>query len=142
MLAAKMAVNAPTTATMVEVSGVKRNNADDRATIYTPAVTMVAAWISAETGVGPSMASGSQTYKGTCADFPVAPKNINTEIALSTPKPAISGAYCPLRSTALTSVNLRVPSTESISSMPNTKPASPTRLTMNAFFPASPADFL
>ena len=28
---------------------------------YTPAVTMVAAWIRAETGVGPSMASGSQT---------------------------------------------------------------------------------
>jgi hypothetical protein len=33
----------------------------DRATMYTPAVTMVAAWISAETGVGPSIASGSQT---------------------------------------------------------------------------------
>ncbi len=27
---------------------------------YTPAVTMVAAWISADTGVGPAMASGSQ----------------------------------------------------------------------------------
>ena len=33
----------------------------ERATMYTPAVTMVAAWISAETGVGPSIASGSQT---------------------------------------------------------------------------------
>ena len=29
--------------------------------MYTPAVTMVAAWIRAETGVGPAMASGSQT---------------------------------------------------------------------------------
>ena len=29
--------------------------------MYTPAVTMVAAWMSALTGVGPSMASGSQT---------------------------------------------------------------------------------
>ena len=28
---------------------------------YTPAVTMVAAWISADTGVGPAMASGNQT---------------------------------------------------------------------------------
>jgi hypothetical protein len=28
--------------------------------MYTPAVTIVAAWISAETGVGPSIASGSQ----------------------------------------------------------------------------------
>ena len=53
--------------------------------MYTPAVTMVAAWIKAETGVGPSMASGSQTYSGTCADLPVAPKNISSAIAVSTP---------------------------------------------------------
>jgi hypothetical protein len=33
---------------------------DRRATMKTPAVTMVAAWMSAETGVGPSIASGSQ----------------------------------------------------------------------------------
>jgi hypothetical protein len=31
---------------------------------YTPAVTIVAAWIRAETGVGPSMASGSQLKSG------------------------------------------------------------------------------
>ena len=41
--------------------GAKLKRALDRATMYTPAVTMVAAWIRAETGVGPSMASGSQT---------------------------------------------------------------------------------
>ena len=35
---------------------------------------MVAAWISAETGVGPAIASGSQTYSGSCAVLPVAPK--------------------------------------------------------------------
>jgi hypothetical protein len=35
---------------------------------------MVAAWISAETGVGPAMASGSQTYNGIWALFPVAPR--------------------------------------------------------------------
>jgi hypothetical protein len=35
-----------------------------RMTMYTPAETMVAAWIMAETGVGPSMASGSQTCSG------------------------------------------------------------------------------
>ena len=34
---------------------------------------MVAAWISALTGVGPAMASGSQTKSGICADLPVAP---------------------------------------------------------------------
>ena len=44
-----------------------------RATRYTPAVTIVAAWISAETGVGPSMASGSQVCSGSCADFATAP---------------------------------------------------------------------
>ena len=41
----------------------------------TPAVTMVAAWISAETGVGPSIASGSQVCRPNCADLPMAPMN-------------------------------------------------------------------
>jgi hypothetical protein len=36
-------------------------NSAERVTRYTPAVTIVAAWISAETGVGPAIASGSQT---------------------------------------------------------------------------------
>ena len=39
----------------------------------TPAVTLVAAWIRADTGVGPSLASGSQVCRPTCADFPTAP---------------------------------------------------------------------
>jgi hypothetical protein len=34
-----------------------------RATMNTPATTMVAAWISADTGVGPAMASGSQVCR-------------------------------------------------------------------------------
>ena len=40
-----------------------------RPTRYTPAATIVAAWISALTGVGPSIASGSQTCSGNCADL-------------------------------------------------------------------------
>ena len=40
---------------------------------YTPAATIVAAWSNAETGVGPSMASGSHTENGNCADLPKAP---------------------------------------------------------------------
>jgi len=36
------------------------NIGDRRQTMNTPAVTIVAAWISALTGVGPSIASGSQ----------------------------------------------------------------------------------
>ena len=41
----------------------------------TPAVTIVAAWINAETGVGPSIASGSQVCRPSCADLPIAPMN-------------------------------------------------------------------
>ena len=44
-----------------------------RATMKIPAVTMVAAWMSAEIGVGPSMESGSHTCSGTWADLPMAP---------------------------------------------------------------------
>ena len=36
---------------------------------------MVAAWINAETGVGPAIASGNQVYNGICALLPVAPTN-------------------------------------------------------------------
>ena len=61
MLAAKIAVRAPITATTTSDSGAARKRALARAIMYTPAVTIVAAWIRAETGVGPSMASGSQT---------------------------------------------------------------------------------
>ena len=59
--AAKMAVRAPMIATVFIAVGASTKIALERATMYTPAVTMVAAWINAETGVGPSMASGSQT---------------------------------------------------------------------------------
>ncbi len=45
------------------------NSGDMRATMKMPAVTMVAAWISAEIGVGPSIESGSQTCSGNCADL-------------------------------------------------------------------------
>jgi hypothetical protein len=41
--------------------------------IKIPAVTIVAACINAETGVGPAIASGNQVYNGICADFPQAP---------------------------------------------------------------------
>jgi len=37
-----------------------------RATRKTPAATIVAAWINALTGVGPSIASGNQTCSGNC----------------------------------------------------------------------------
>ncbi len=46
---------------------------------------MVAAWISAETGVGPSIASGSQVWSGSCADFANAPTSSSRQIAITTP---------------------------------------------------------
>ena len=46
---------------------------------------MVAAWINAETGVGPAMASGSQTYSGNWADLPATPSSMNRVMASSTP---------------------------------------------------------
>ena len=60
IVAAKRAVNPPITATTSSASGERRKSTLHRATMYTPAVTIVAAWMSAETGVGPAMASGSQ----------------------------------------------------------------------------------
>ena len=47
-----------------------------------PAVTIVAAWISAEIGVGPSIESGSQTCRGTCADLPMAPMNRQMQVTV------------------------------------------------------------
>ena len=48
-------------ATTINPLGARSKITCDRATMYTPAVTIVAAWIKAETGVGPSIASGNQT---------------------------------------------------------------------------------
>src|SRR4030088_740409 len=88
MVAAKSAVIAPTMAITVGAyddaalrTGLMRHIRN------TPAVTMVAAWISADTGVGPSIASGSQMYSGSCADFAMAParsrKPISSRVELS-----------------------------------------------------------
>ena len=56
---------------------------DMRATKKTPAVTMVAAWIRAETGVGPSIASGSQVCSRNCADLPIEPMNSRRQTAVT-----------------------------------------------------------
>jgi len=45
---------------------------------YTPAVTIVAAWIKAETGVGPSIAIGNHTCKPICELLAIAPINKHT----------------------------------------------------------------
>ncbi len=91
---------------------------------------MVAAWISAETGVGPAIASGSQTNSGICADLPHAPMNNSSAAAVQTPTGSPpTFARIPWISS--------VPVADRRSSMPSMKPRSPTRLVMNAFLPAS-----
>src|SRR5947207_15914832 len=66
-----------------------------RATRNTQAATMVAAWINALTGVGPSIASGSQTCGGNCPALHAAPAKIrsasNVALAASLAQPAVSG---------------------------------------------------
>ena len=61
---------------------------------------MVAAWISALTGVGPSIASGNQTWSGNCPDLPTAPQKISsaTKVALapSARSPALLEAAVPV----------------------------------------------
>src|SRR6266550_8438530 len=79
-VAAKRAVTAPITATIFSAVGETSNNGLARATRYTPAVTIVAAWISALTGVGPSMASGSHIYNGNCADLAVQARKSKRQI--------------------------------------------------------------
>src|SRR6266436_5951977 len=140
MVAAKNAVAHPMMATASIAVSEWANKMCDRATTYTPAVTMVAAWINALTGAGPSMASGNQTYNGSCADFPQAPMKSNKEATVSVlnchigscgHKSALSKSFTKSRvSNLLKSKNI-----------PSMNPKSPMRLTMNAFFPASAADF-
>src|ERR1700722_15795881 len=98
----KKAVVAPITSTNDSAASEYSNSGDMRATMKMPAVTMVAAWMSAEIGVGPSMESGSHTCRGTCADLPMAPMNRHTQMRVmaltlsvedsGTSAPAILGA--------------------------------------------------
>src|SRR5476649_171214 len=78
----KNAVVAPTINTNDSAVSDSSNSGDMRATMKMPAVTMVAAWISAEIGVGPSMESGSHTCSGICADLPMAPINKQMQITV------------------------------------------------------------
>ena len=83
MVAAKNAVAAPTRVTTALAVGASSNSGERRQTMNTPAVTMVAAWIRAETGVGPSMASGSQVCRPSWADLPMAPTNSSRQAVSS-----------------------------------------------------------
>ena len=81
------------------------------------------------------MASGNQTNSGTWADFPQAPRNSNRASAVSHASPGPP----PACTVPMISPISRVPKAANSPAMPSRNPASPMRLTMNAFLPASDA---
>ena len=104
--------------------------------MYTPAATIVAAWMSADTGVGPSIASGSQTCNGNCALLPIAPQKINRPAIEAKPPSAVglAASACPMPA------NPTVPVALHTTRMPSRNPKSPSRLVRNAFLAASAAE--
>jgi len=74
-VAPKNAVIAPTIATVVTTTVDPSHIGLVLKSRKTPAVTIVAAWIRADTGVGPSIASGNQVCNPICADLPAVPTN-------------------------------------------------------------------
>ena len=101
---------------------------------------MVAAWIRADTGVGPSMASGSQVCRKNWADLPMAPMNSSTPARSSAdqvwprnsqPVPALDAII------GNSSANWIVPNIQKTVMMPRAKPKSPTRLTTKALMAAA-----
>src|SRR5206468_3496996 len=102
---------APQAAHLPHVLLATENSGIERATRYTPAVTIVAAWIRADTGVGPSIASGSHEYSGSCADLPVAPKKKATQMS-------VRFACVAMPTCSNTSVNCIEPKTRNVVIMP------------------------
>lgn len=99
---------------------------------YTPAVTIVAAWINADTGVGPSMASGNQVCSPICADFPTAPIIIHIPIASKS-----SGDVLATVGTIANTVGKsNDPNPIRIMNIPTATPKSPTLFTTIAFIAA------
>ena len=143
MVAAKNAVVAPTNITTVMAEGDASNKGERRATIKTPAVTMVAAWISAETGVGPSIASGNHVCNRNWADLPIAPINSNKQTRViasqSIPKKSIFNCVKSPRRAKTASYETEPVRTKT-TKIPKANPKSPTRLTINAFIAAATAD--
>jgi hypothetical protein len=93
---------------------------------------MVAAWIRAETGVGPAIASGSQTKRGSCADLPATPSRKNNVIAKI--KPGL--LWATWAALAKISSNRRDPKPQKIRNIAIKKPKSPIRLVTKAFLAA------
>ena len=71
-VAVKRVVRAPRHRQMVKTVGFCSSRGLMRTRRKIPATTIVLEWSRAETGVGPSIAAGSQGWSPNCADLPVA----------------------------------------------------------------------
>ena len=127
----KKTVNAPKIVTTVNAKGDPSKRGPDLIIKNTPAVTIVAACIKAETGVGPSIASGSQVCNPSCADFPTAPINNNIQIIV-----IFSLLATGLTIKLCTVEKSKAPNSLKIINIANTNPRSPT-LFINIAFIAS-----
>ena len=141
------AVVAPIITTHPAASGAKSNTAWVRTIRYTPAVTMVAAWMSADTGVGPAMASGNQTNNGNWADLPTTPKIIKKAMPLTRPTLPNAPRLIVVNDASVNWLtkpdkpslpkNDKVPKCDTIAIIASNNPASPTRLATKALAAAS-----
>ncbi|MNG22623.1 hypothetical protein D3C84_1071290 [compost metagenome] len=95
---------------------------------------MVAAWISAETGVGPAIASASQVCSGSWADLPTAPPS-SIRVARTIQK---SPAWNFCGASTSSSCTFRVPSWANRMNRPMAMNTSPIRVTMKALSAALP----
>ncbi len=91
----------------------------------------MAEWIRAETGVGPSIAAGSQTCSGNCPLLPTAPLNSSRAIRVTWP-PEIA----PEAMACSASPKEKPPASTLSTRMPTRNPRSPKRVTTKAFLAA------
>ncbi len=101
----KKAVIAPITKMKFKAVSDSSYSGDMRDTMKIPAVTMVAAWISAEIGVGPSIESGNQACSGNWADLPMAPMNKQMPVTVKSSQP-VPGSMVACSSGSLAKISL------------------------------------
>ncbi len=100
-----------------------------------PATTIVAAWMSAETGVGPAMASGSQVCSTNWPDFDITA--IVRQAAATTSAVWLTPPWRMFSLIVIVSKVMPLPAAKNSVIMPTRRPTSPTRLVMKAFSAAS-----
>ena len=139
MVAEKKAVVAPINVIIDKKTGTYSNIGEHFIIKKTPAVTIVAACIKAETGVGPSIASGNHVCNPICADFPMAPINNKEQMTFKTGKLKWRKFRVESKKKGVsekiicTSKDLK---TKKIAAKPNIKAKSPIRLTIKALIAA------